>query len=89
MPEEKNKLYVGNLPYELNDASLKDLFAPSGEVVEAKVIVDKMSNRSKGFGFVTMQDDAAAEKAVADMNGKDVSGRQIVVNVARPMRERD
>lgn len=88
MEEQKNKLYVGNLPYTVNDESLKDLFAGSGEVVEAKVITDKFSGRSKGFGFVTMKDDAAAEKAIADMDGKEAEGRQIKVNVARPMRER-
>lgn len=88
MEEQKNKLYVGNLPYTVNDTSLKELFASAGEVTDAKVITDKFSGRSKGFGFVTMKDDAAAQKAVSDMDGKDVEGRQIKVNVARPMRER-
>lgn len=88
MEEQKNKLYVGNLPYSVNDESLKELFAASGEVVEAKVITDKFSGRSKGFGFVTMKDDAAAEKAIADMDGKDIEGRPVRVNVARPMREK-
>jgi len=86
--EQKNKLYVGNLPYSATDESLKDLFAGAGEVVEAKVITDKFSGRSKGFGFVTMKDDAAAEAAIAAMDGKEIEGRQIKVNVARPMRER-
>lgn len=85
--EEKNKLYVGNLPYGFDDSKLGDLFAASGEVLEAKVIIDKMSGRSKGFGFVTMQDEAAAEKAVKELNGKEMEGRSIVVNVARPMRQ--
>ena len=88
MEEEKNKLYVGNLPYSVTDDSLGELFAGSGEVADAKVITDKFSGRSKGFGFVTMKDDAAAEKAIKDLNGKEVDGRAIVVNVARPMRER-
>lgn len=88
MEEVKNKLYVGNLPYSTNDEALKQLFAEFGEVTEAVVINDKFSGRSKGFGFVTFADDAAAEKAVADMNGKEIEGRAIVVNVARPMRER-
>ncbi len=88
MEEQKNKLYVGNLPYSTTDEALKDLFSPSGEVVEAKVITDKFSGRSKGFGFVTMKDDAAAQAAIAAMDGKEVDGRQIKVNVARPMRER-
>ncbi|HLC39234.1 MAG TPA: RNA-binding protein [Patescibacteria group bacterium] len=85
---QKNKLYVGNLPYTLTDDGLKELFAGIGEVAEAKVIVDKFSNRSKGFGFVTMVDDKTAESAIKEMNGKDIEGRAIVVNVARPMRER-
>ena len=88
MEEQKNKLYVGNLPYSINDESLKDLFAASGEVVEAKVITDKFSGRSKGFGFVTMKDDAAAEKAIQEMAEKDIEGRPLKVNIARPMSER-
>ena len=88
MEEQKNKLYVGNLPYSVNDASLQEMFAACGEVVEAKVITDKFSGRSKGFGFVTMKDDAMAQKAIDEMNGKDIEGRPLTVNVARPMRER-
>lgn len=88
MEEPKNKLYVGNLPYSANDESLKQLFAEFGEVTEAKVISDKFSGRSKGFGFVTMTDDASAQKAIEGVNGKDVDGRPVVVNVARPMREK-
>lgn len=88
MEEQKNKLYVGNLPYSVNDASLQEMFAASGEVVEAKVISDKFSGRSKGFGFVTMKDEAAAQKAIADMDGKEIEGRPVKVNVARPMRDK-
>ena len=88
MEEQKNKLYVGNLPYTVNDEGLKELFAAAGEVTEAKVIMDKFSGRSKGFGFVTMKDDEAAQKAISEMDGKEIEGRQIKVNVARPMRER-
>ncbi len=88
MEEQKNKLYVGNLPYSVNDEGLKELFAPSGEVTEAKVIMDKFSGRSKGFGFVTMKDDESAQKAISEMDGKEIEGRQMKVNVARPMRER-
>lgn len=88
MDEQKNKLYVGNLPYTVNDDGLKEMFAAAGEVVEAKVITDKFSGRSKGFGFVTMADDAAAQKAISEMEGKEFDGRQVKVNVARPMRER-
>ena len=87
--EEKSKLYVGNLPYSINDDGLKEMFAAAGEVAEAVVISDKFSNRSKGFGFVTMKDEAAAEKAIKEMNGKELDGRAIVVNIARPMRPRE
>ena len=85
---EKNKLYVGNLPYTMNDESLGQLFAEFGEVVEAKVIADKFSGRSKGFGFVTMSDEDSAKKAIDAMNGKEVEGRGIVVNVSRPKETR-
>lgn len=88
MDEQKNKLYVGNLPYTVNDEGLKELFAGAGEVIEAKVITDRDSGRSKGFGFVTMKDDAAAEKAISEMDGKELDGRQVRVNIARPMREK-
>ena len=88
MAEEKNRLYVGNLPFSANDESLKELFAASGEVIEAKVITDKFSGRSRGFGFVTMKDDAGAEKAIKDMDGKEIEGRALKVNVARPLAQR-
>ena len=87
--EEKNKLYVGNLPYSVNDESLAKMFAEAGDVVEAKVIVDKFSGRSKGFGFVTMKDEAQAEAAVTAMNDKEIDGRKIKVNVARPLKPRE
>lgn len=86
--EEKNKLYIGNLPYTVDGEALKSLFAQFGEVVDAVIISDKFSGRSKGFGFVTMSDDASAEKAANDMNGKDIQGRAAVVNIARPMRKK-
>ncbi len=85
---DKKKLYVGNLPWSINNDSLKELFASFGDITEAIVISDKYTGRSKGFGFVTFADEAAAEKAVAEMSGKDVEGRKIVVNVARPREER-
>ena len=86
---EKNKLYVGNLPYTTTQDQLKEMFSEAGEVVEAVVISDKFSGRSKGFGFVTMKDEAAAQKAVETMDGKEMDGRAIKVNVARPMRPRE
>jgi cold-inducible RNA-binding protein len=82
------KLYVGNLPYSTTQESLSDMFSPFGTVVSSTIITDKMSGRSKGFGFVEMEDDDAAQSAIADMNGKDIEGRSIVVSVARPMTER-
>ncbi len=82
------KLYVGGLPYSIDDAQLRDLFASYGEILSASVIMDKFSGRSKGFGFVEMSNDQEAEKAIAEMNGKDVGGRSITVNEARPMAPR-
>jgi cold-inducible RNA-binding protein len=82
------RLYVGNLSYSTTDDSLRDAFAQAGTVASATVIVDRMSGRSKGFGFVEMSSDAEAEKAIEMWNGKDLDGRQLKVNVARPMEER-
>ncbi len=79
------KLYVGNLPYSVGNKELAELFASYGEVAEATVIMDKFSGRSKGFGFVTINNDEAAKKAAEEMNGKEVDGRQIKVNEAKPM----
>lgn len=85
---DKKKLYVGNLPWSINNDSLKELFAAYGEIAEAIVITDKYSGRSKGFGFVTFVNEADAEKAIAEMTDKEVEGRKIVVNVAKPREER-
>jgi RNA recognition motif-containing protein len=82
------KLYVGNLPWSVDDAKLKELFAAYGEITEAVVIKDKFSGRSKGFGFVTIADDEAAKKAIEEMNGKEIEGREIKVNEAQPREER-
>ena len=81
---EKNKLYVGNLSWETTENSLQDAFAECGEVVSAKIITDRNTNRSKGFGFVEMASAEAAEKAIAQFDGKDLDGRQIKVNLAKP-----
>lgn len=85
---DKKKLFVGNLPWSINDQSLKDLFAPYGEITEAIVISDRYSGRSKGFGFVTFANEADAEKAIAAMADKEIEGRKMVVNVAKPREER-
>jgi len=83
----EKKLYVGNLPYSVTDAQLKELFAGYGDVTEAQVIMDRRSGRSKGFGFVTFAEEAAAEKAVSEMDGKEIEGRALKVSEARPPRE--
>ena len=82
------RLFVGGLPYDFTDAQLKDLFAKAGTVVSANVIVDKFTQRSKGFGFVELSSDEEAEKAVKELNGNDLGGRKIAVAEARPMEER-
>ena len=81
------KLYVGSLSYSTTDESLREHFAQAGTVVSSNVIIDKMSGRSRGFGFVEMED-ADADKAIETLNGKDMDGRKLVVNEARPMAER-
>lgn len=83
------KLYVGSLPYETTDDQLKDLFSEVGSVESAKIITDKFSGRSKGFGFVEMSSDEEAKKAIEKFNGHKMGERTIVVNEARPMTDRD
>jgi RNA recognition motif-containing protein len=81
------KLHVGNLPFSVSDEDLKNLFAEySAE--EITLIKDKFSGRSKGFGFVTISNDEMAQKAITDLNGKDVQGRELKVSEARPMEDR-
>jgi cold-inducible RNA-binding protein len=78
------KLFVGGLAYAVNDNQLRDLFATVGTVQSAQVIVDRYSNQSKGFGFVEMSTDEEAKKAIEELNGKELEGRAIAVNEARP-----
>jgi len=85
---DNKKLFVGNLPWSVNNDSLRDLFSQVGEVVEAMVITDRMSGRSKGFGFVTFATEEAAQAAIQQMNEKEIEGRKIIVNVARPKEDR-
>ena len=80
------KIYVGNLPYSFNDEDLSTLFAEYGEVVSSIIITDRDSGRSKGFGFVEMED-AAAEKAIKELDGTESEGRNLRINEARPKRE--
>lgn len=82
------KLYVGGLAYSVTDQELEALFAEQGQVVSASVIKDRDSGQSKGFGFVEMADIKEGQKAIAELNGKEVSGRSIVVNQARPQEPR-
>ena len=82
------KLFVGGLPYSTTDADLQQAFAAAGTVASAVIIMDKMSGRSKGFGFVEYDNDAEAEKAIEMFNNKEFSGRTITVNEARPKEDR-
>jgi RNA recognition motif-containing protein len=81
-------IYVSNLGFNVQDEDLKEYFEEYGEVTSAKVIIDKFTNRSRGFGFVEMSDNTAAEKAIKELNGATVEGRSISVTVARPREER-
>ena len=83
-----NKLYVGNLAYSVADSDLQQAFGEYGTVTSAKVMMDRESGRSKGFGFVEMGDDAQAQAAINGMNGQPFGGRNVVVNEARPMEAR-
>lgn len=83
-----NKLFVGNLSFNTTENDLQDAFAAHGTVLEANLMVDRMSGRPRGFGFVTMSTDEEARKAIEALNGKDVDGRALTVNVARPREAR-
>ena len=83
-----NKLYVGNLPYSYRDSDMEQAFSQFGSVYSAKVMMERDTGRSKGFGFVEMGNDAEAQAAIAGMNGQQVGGRGLVVNEARPMEAR-
>ena len=83
-----NKLYVGNLPYSVRDEDLQQSFGQFGSVTSAKVMMERDTGRSKGFGFVEMGNDAEAQAAITGMNGQPLGGRSVVVNEARPMEAR-
>ena len=83
-----NKLYVGNLPYSVRDEDLQQSFGQFGAVTSAKVMMERDTGRSKGFGFVEMASDAEAQAAITGMNGQPLGGRSVVVNEARPMEAR-
>ena len=82
------KMYVGNLPFSMDDEGLRALFADQGEVESAKVVTDRDSGRSRGFGFVEMADDNAARQAIEKLNAHEVDGRTLTVNEAKPREER-
>ncbi len=82
------KLYVGNLPFSTDDASLRSVFETKGEVTSAQVVIDRETGRSRGFGFVEMPNDAEADAAIQSLNGSQLDGRPIVVNEARPKEPR-
>ncbi len=81
-------LYVGNLLFDVTEAELKELFSPFGEVTEVRLIMDKFSGKTKGFGFIEMPSKEEAEKAIAELNGKDLRGRAMTVNEAKPKTDR-
>ncbi len=83
-----NKLFVGNLSFNTTENDLQDAFAAHGTVTEANLMMDRMTNRPRGFGFVTMSTGEEAERAIAALNGADMDGRALTVNVARPREER-
>ncbi len=82
------KLYVGGIPYTTTEAALRDAFAKAGSVVSAAIIIDRMTGRSKGFGFVEMADQNGADAAINMWNGQDFEGRKLTVNIARPLEPR-
>ena len=84
-----NKLYVGGLPYSVTEARLQEIFAAHGTVESAKVIKDKFTGQSRGFGFVDMGSGGEAQRAIQALNGTDLDGRTLVVNEAKPMERRD
>jgi RNA recognition motif-containing protein len=82
-------IYVGNLSYKVEENELRQVFEEYGEVASVKIITDKYSGRSKGFAFIEMNDEKQAKKAIEELNQKEIDGRQIIVNVARPRRTED
>ena len=82
------KLYVGGLPYSVTSSQLEEIFSKFGKIVSCDVIVDRYSDRSKGFGFVEMENDKEADEAIEKLNDTEMEGRKITVNVARPREER-
>jgi cold-inducible RNA-binding protein len=82
------KIYVGNLSFDTNDTQLNQIFQPFGQVSSSRVIMDQYSGRSRGFGFVEMENNAEADKAIAELNGKNVEGRDLNISEARPREDK-
>lgn len=82
------KIYVGNLSFSVNDEELQHAFSSFGNVTSARIVIDKMSGRSKGFGFVEIEDDAAADSAISKMDGQEIGGRPVRVSEAKPQEDR-
>ena len=83
-----SKIYIGNMPFTVTDTDLNTLFAKHGTVTSVNIITDKFTNRPRGFAFVEMETDEAAQKAIAELNGSQLEGRALVVNTAKPREER-
>ncbi|HOW82297.1 MAG TPA: RNA-binding protein [Spirochaetota bacterium] len=81
-------IYAGNLSYKMTDEDLKQLFSPYGSVSESKIVIDRETGRSKGFGFVEMPNQAEGDEAIKQLNGKEIDGRNIKVNVAKPREDK-
>lgn len=89
MSSDNKKLYVGSLPYSVSEDELRELFGQYGSVSSVRIITDKFTGQSKGFGFVEMESSEDAEKAIQGVNGQQVGGRTLTVNIARPPAERE
>jgi len=83
-----SKIYIGNLPFSATDSTINEMFAKHGTVTSVSIIIDKYTNRSRGFAFVEMETEEAAQKAIAELNGTQLDGRALVVNAAKPQTER-
>jgi len=81
---QNKKLYVGSLPYSITEEELKEIFLPFGSVVSSRIITDKMTGKSKGFGFVEMDSQESAQKAIESVHGAELNGRTLIVNIAHP-----
>jgi RNA recognition motif-containing protein len=84
-----SKVYVGSLPFSATDTQLNEMFAKFGKVTSVNIVTDKYTNRSRGFAFVEMETEEAAQKAIAELNGSDFEGRKLTVNAARPQERRE